>query len=130
MRHWLLLWMLVLLTACNQGDAGSPASSTAVPKEAKLETNLANLPNSPKSFESAKKILYNEIYKGHDVRFTVAVIMIRSQKSSIGKVVVLFHVKMPNVLAALKLNMSCPRINLETLDNAGVNRKKSVQVKM
>jgi deoxyribonuclease-1 len=69
MRHWLLLWMLVLLTACNQGDAGSPASSTAAPKEVKLETNLANLPNSPKSFESAKKILYNEIYKGHDVTF-------------------------------------------------------------
>lgn len=69
MRHWLLLWMLVLLTACNQGDAGSQTTTTSTTKVSKLETNLANLPKSPASFESAKKILYNEIYKGHDVTF-------------------------------------------------------------
>jgi hypothetical protein len=85
MRHWLLLWMLVLLTACNQGDAGSQPTANSSSKEAKLESNLANLPKSPASFESAKKILYNEIYKG---------------QSLIGKVVVIYHVKMPNVLAA------------------------------
>jgi deoxyribonuclease-1 len=69
MRHWLLLWMLVLLTACNQGDAGSQPTANSTSKVSKLETNLANLPKSPASFESAKKILYNEIYKGHNITF-------------------------------------------------------------
>lgn len=69
MRHWLLLWMLVLLTACNQGDAGSQPTTTSTTKVTKLETNLANLPKSPASFESAKKILYNEIYQGHNITF-------------------------------------------------------------
>lgn len=69
MRHWLLLWMLVLLTACNQGDAGSQPTANSTTKVSKLETNLANLPKSPASFESAKKILYNEIYRGHNITF-------------------------------------------------------------
>lgn len=72
MRHYLWLWLFVLLSACNQGDAGnttqqatsSPSTSTQTTK-----TNLAKLPNSPDSFGTAKRILYEEIYKGHAISF-------------------------------------------------------------
>ncbi|MFO1392121.1 MAG: endonuclease [Agitococcus sp.] len=63
--------MLMLLSACNQGDAGNQQPTTVAKQSATSteQKNLANLPKSPASFESAKKILYNEIYKGHNITF-------------------------------------------------------------
>jgi hypothetical protein len=62
--------------------------------------SLANLPKSPASFESAKKILYKKFIKGMILLFIVVVIMTLSQKLLIGKAVVIFHVKMPSVPVA------------------------------
>ncbi len=70
-RYFLWFLMLMLLTACNQGDAGSStqAASSSIASSKTQEKNLAKLPNSPDSFSTAKRILYEEIYKGHNITF-------------------------------------------------------------
>jgi deoxyribonuclease-1 len=70
-RYFLWLSMLMLLSACNQDDVNA-ANATTVPSQKSSHSDkqsLANLPKSPASFESAKKILYNQIYQGHDITF-------------------------------------------------------------
>ena len=70
-RYFLWLSMLMLLSACNQDDVNA-ANATTVPSQKSSHADkqsLANLPKSPASFESAKKILYNQIYQGHDITF-------------------------------------------------------------
>lgn len=70
MRHFLTLCLLVLLAACNQGDAGnSPATDSGKTTSPALVTDTANLPKSPESFEKAKRVLYNEVYKDHNITF-------------------------------------------------------------
>lgn len=70
-RYFLWFLVLMLLTACNQGDAGSStqAASSSIASSKTQEKNLAKLPNSPDSFSTAKRILYEEIYKGHNITF-------------------------------------------------------------
>ncbi|PTQ89388.1 endonuclease [Agitococcus lubricus] len=67
MGFWLPV--LLLLSACNQGEAVSKQATEKPTQTATPQENTANLPKSPASFESAKKILYNDIYKGHNITF-------------------------------------------------------------
>ena len=68
------LCLSMLLAACNQGDAANAvmaelkktSSSPVVEKKAK------DLPNSPDSFGTAKRILYEDVYKGHNITFYCA----------------------------------------------------------
>jgi len=70
MRLLSLFLSFFLLIACNQSDSAvnqannkSASSTTVSPK------NIANLPKSPESFEKAKRVLYGDIYKGHNITF-------------------------------------------------------------
>lgn len=58
------LALLVLLSACNQSETASSPTPNAPTNQ-----STANLPHSPASFESAKKILYGDIYKDHNITF-------------------------------------------------------------
>lgn len=71
-----LSWLpyVVLLTACNQGDAGSPhqnksTANTSPSNATTLVEDVSRLPKSPDSFEKAKRVLYNDVYKGHNITF-------------------------------------------------------------
>ena len=67
MRYlWWLPLCFLLLSACNQGDASNQGTSKTSSAPAPVTQNL---PQTPDSFEKAKRILYNEIYKGHDITF-------------------------------------------------------------
>lgn len=64
-RNIFLSALICLLSACSLEDirallGDAPASGTARP---------ADLPNTPATFEQAKKILYNDIYQGHAISF-------------------------------------------------------------
>lgn len=65
MGFWLPV--LILLSACNQSEAVN--KQAAEKQSTTQQENVANLPKSPASFESAKKILYNDIYKDHNITF-------------------------------------------------------------
>lgn len=72
MRHYLWLWMFVLLSACNQGDAGNTTqqAASATPASTQVSKKEAvKLPNSPDSFSTSKRLLYGEVYKGHNITF-------------------------------------------------------------
>lgn len=63
---WWLPLCLLLLSACNQGDVFNQGDSKTSAAPAPVTQNL---PKTPDSFNTAKRILYNEIYKGHDITF-------------------------------------------------------------
>lgn len=68
MRHYLILFLMILLAACNESDTSANTASDK-PSGQTSTTNTANLPKSPESFEKAKRVLYNEIYKDHNITF-------------------------------------------------------------
>jgi deoxyribonuclease-1 len=67
----------MLLTACNQGDAGSStqAASSSIASSKTQEKNLAKLPNSPDSFSTAKLFCMKKFTKAITSLFIVAVII-------------------------------------------------------
>ena len=67
MRLLALLFSFILLVACNQSD--SAVNQATNPAKSAVQEDLSQLPKSPESFEKAKRILYNDIYKGHNITF-------------------------------------------------------------
>ena len=121
-RYFLWFLVLIVLTACNQGDAGSStqAASSSIASSKTQEKNLAKLPNSPDSFSTAKRILYEEIYKGHNITFYCGCDYDPKTKKPDWKSCGYKPRKNP-VLKPITL---CPHISLVILDNVGVNLKK------